>query len=332
MDDEPGAGAAAVSARRATQVRPTVFGIVLAAVVVVGFAWGPPTSDPSVAGLVGAGMLGALVVGIVWPAVLVARLGLVVRRAPVGLVAGQLGSVEVELTGRASGLSLSCTGSGVTVLDAVSPHVVRLPLTVARRGVYRYVQIDIGTDAPFGVLRVRRTRTVELPAELLVGPVPIDWSVAPGELAGDHAPAPSAVGARRGDVVRAVRPYVVGDPSHLVHWPSSARTGQLVVRELDPPASTGLALVVDLGDPSGLGSEAVERAASLAAGAARRLLASGSRVVLCTVEATGPVTGEVADAADVRERLARAVHGAPPPALEGWPVLWVSPASVGAAP
>ena len=43
----------------------------------------------------------------------------------------------------------------------------------------------------------------------------------------------------RADVVRAVRPYVAGDPARLVHWPTSARRGELVVREHDPPANEG---------------------------------------------------------------------------------------------
>jgi uncharacterized protein (DUF58 family) len=299
-----------------TQVRPTVFGVVLTVVVVAGFALRPPTADPSVTGLVGAGLLGALVVGTVWPMALVARLGLTVRRTPAGLVTGQLGSIEVELSGRASGLSLSCTGSGVTVLDAVSPDIVRLPLTIARRGVYRRLMIDVGSDAPFGIVRVQRTRTVDLPEDLLVGPAPIDLVLAAGELRGDEVLTSASGTSLRGDAVRSVRPYVTGDPSHLVHWPSTARSGELVVREMDPPAVRGLAILVDLSD---VGVGDVEHVASTAAGAALRLLGAGSRVMLCTVEAAGPVVGEVATPDDVRRRLARAVGGPPSAAPDGWP-------------
>jgi uncharacterized protein (DUF58 family) len=301
-----------------TEVRPTIFGVALAVVVVAGLALRPPTADPSVTGLVGAGLLGALVIGAVWPVVLVARVGLVVRRAPADLVAGQLGSVEVELSGRAASLSLSCSGSGVTVVDVVAPDVVRLPITVSRRGVYRLIQVDVASDAPFGIVRALRTRTVPLAEELLVGPVPVDLVVPAGELAGDESLDSVAGASLRGDAVRSVRPYVVGDPSHLVHWPSTARSGQLVVRELDPPAMNGTAIVVDLSGPAEV--DEVERVASLAAGAALRLLGDRCRVVLCTAEVTGPVAGEVTNDEQIRQRLARAVPGASAAAPHGWPV------------
>lgn len=300
-----------------TRIRPTVFGVALGVLVAVAFALRPPTADPSVTGLVGAALLGAFVVGLVWPVVLVRRVGLQVRLAPGDLVVGQLGSIEVELVGRASGLSLSCTGSGVTVLDVVSPGVIRLPLTVSARGAYRQLRIDVGTDAPFGVVRATRTRTVTLPEQLLVGPSPVPHALVPGDLGGDELVDAAAGASLRGDSVRSVRPYVSGDPSHLVHWPSTARSGQLVVRELDPPAAAALALVVDLSDPRGDG--AAEVVASQVAGGAEALLGAGARVVLCTLEATGPVVAEVGTAAQIRHRLALAVAGPPPPPPANWP-------------
>ena len=317
MVDEPGPGPTSVTRGRRTQVRPTVFGIVLAVLVAAGLVLRPPTADPSVTGLVVAGLLGALVVGVVWPVVVTRRLDVTVAASPPELIAGQLGSLEVELSGRASALALSCTGTGMTVLDIAAPGIVRLPLSVRARGVYRAVQVDIGSDAPFGIVRAQHTRVVELPTELLVGPVPIDHALAPSELRGDETIAATAGASLRGDSVRSVRPYVPGDPPHLVHWPTTARTGEVVVRELDPPAAVGLAVVVDLRDPTGSGDP--ERAASLAQGAVERLLATASRVVLCTAEAGGPVTAEVLTPAESRARLARAVDGIPGAVPEGWP-------------
>lgn len=301
-----------------TTVRPTVFGVVLALVLVAGLVVRPATADPSVTGLVAAALVGAVVLGCVWPLLVVRNLGLTVRRAPRDLVVGQLGSVELELTGRASGLSLACTGSGVTVLDVSSPGTVRLPLTIAARGVYRRLRVDVASDAPFGVLWVRRTRLVELPAELLVAPEPEPWVVPSRELPGhDHVTVPTGT-ADRGEVVRSVRPYVVGDPAHLVHWPTSAHSGALVVRELEPPTVEGVALVLAL-DGDGLDPVAVERVVARAAGAASALLDRGARVVLCSHEVTGPVTGEVTDQLGLRRRLARVVPGPAGLVPEGWP-------------
>jgi uncharacterized protein (DUF58 family) len=145
----------------------------------------------------------------------------------------------------------------------------------------------------------------------------VPHALVPGDLGGDDLVEAGAGVALRGDSVRSVRPYVTGDPSHLVHWPSTARTGQLVVRELDPPAAAGLALVVDLNDPAGDGT--AELVASQVAGGAEGLLAGGSRVMLCTVEPAGPVVAEVRSSEQVRQRLARAVAGPPPPPPPHWP-------------
>ncbi len=137
---------------------------------------------------------------------------------------------------------------------------------------------------------------------------------------------PSGAG-NTGEAVRSVRPYVTGDPAHLVHWPSTARTGALVVRELEPPAARGLAIVVDLSVPDATGAAAADvadEAAARAAGAAESARARGARVVLCTVEADGPVVAEAPDDVAVQRRLALAVEGSPPAAPEGWPALRIA--------
>ncbi len=307
-------------------VRPTVFGLVVVLVLAVGLLLRPATADPSVTGLVAAALAGAVALGCIWPVIVVRNVGIAVRRAPRDLVVGQLGSLELELSGRASGLSLACTGSGVTVVDVSSPGTVRLPLTIAARGVYRKILVDVASDAPFGVLWVRRTRVVELPVELLVAPVPEPWVVPALELAGhDQAVAPIGA-ANRGEVVRSVRPYVVGDPAHLVHWPTSAHSGALVVRELEPPTVEGVALVLDLSRVDLEPSE-VEQVVARAAGAAGDLLDRGARVVLCSSEVTGPVTGEVTEQLGLRRRLARAVPGPAGSVPDGWPRHVVAPVS-----
>ena len=230
-------------------MRPTVFGMVVALVLVVAAALRPPVADPSVTGLVWAGLAGAVVLGVLWPVINVRMIGVRVVAAPTDLVVGQLATVELELTGRASGLSIGATGSGAAVIDVVSPGVIRIPLTIGHRGAYQRIRVDVGSDAPFGVLFANRTRLVDLPRQLLVGPEPVAHPAVPGELPGDlQDPMPSGHGST-GEAVRSVRPYVVGDPAHLVHWPSTARTGSLVVRELEPPAAKGLAIVVDLRAP-----------------------------------------------------------------------------------
>lgn len=313
-----------MTGRPRTSARPTVFGIVVLVLLVAGLALRPPVADPSVTGLVWAGLFGAALLGVIWPLVTVRILGVRVAVAPTDLVVGQLVTLELELTGRASGLSIGATGSGTSVIDVVSPGTVHIPFSVARRGAFQQVRIDVASDAPFGIVQARVTRLVDVPHQLLVGPAAEACRVQPAELPAELTESTPSGSGVTGDSVRTVRPYVVGDPAHLVHWPSTARTGSLVVRELEPPAARGIAIVVDLGMPGETDDELVERCAARAAGAAHQALDAGARVVMCTAEAGGPVIAESPDELTVRRRLALAVPGRPAAPPSGWPTLHLS--------
>jgi uncharacterized protein (DUF58 family) len=74
-----------------------------------------------------------------------------------------------------------------------------------------------------------------------------------------------------------IREYREGEPLRAVHWPSTARRGELMVRELDDPSGDQVVVVLDgdaAGDvgPRGASSfdEAVRAAASIAASVAGR--------------------------------------------------------------
>jgi uncharacterized protein (DUF58 family) len=103
-----------------------------------------------------------------------------------------------------------------------------------------------------------------------------------------------------------------------VHWPTSARRGEIVVREHEPPPSVGIALIVDLRGP------AAEAAASRAAGIGAATLAAGGVVWCGTFEDGEPVGALVADARALGRRLAHAAAGPPPAAPENWPAEVVS--------
>ncbi|MCO5307460.1 MAG: DUF58 domain-containing protein [Microthrixaceae bacterium] len=124
---------------------------------------------------------------------------------------------------------------------------VDVPMTTVRRGRFDHLTVWVRSDAPFGMVTAARAVPIALPRPFEVGPRPIDVehpaepdSGAVGELA-------TATTGHGGDTTRSVRPYVPGDPAHLVHWPTSARVGSLVVREMEPPADRAVAVVVDLG-------------------------------------------------------------------------------------
>jgi uncharacterized protein (DUF58 family) len=194
----------------------------------------------------------------------------------------------------------------------------------SRRGVYRILRFELRTSAPLGVFVRSRVIRAELPFELVVAPRAAQQPAASGAIAHGLRERPldatvaiaAAESPGGGDTVRAVRPYVPGDAARLVHWPTSARRGTLVVREHEPPPTVGVALVVDLNGPS----DEVEEAASRAAGIGRATLAAGGALWCCTREATGPVSGRIVDARDLGRRLAHATAGEPAPPPAGWPV------------
>lgn len=296
--------------------RLTGFGAVVLALVIFGLRSPPASSDRQIMVLVWSALAAALVLGAVWPLVAVRRIT-VSASSPRDATVGQRVPVHVQIGGRFS----SCE---VRVLDPTSPwHRVgaagggTIDHLADRRGLFLLLRVEVRVTAPLGILAAHRVHQVALPHAVEVAPRPlaVDWIPAAAPLEGGVDPV--ALPALGGDLVRSVRPYAPGDPAHLVHWPSTARTGTLVVRELEPPSPVGQALVVDL---RALGVER-ERAAAYALGAALAVLAAGGELVLCTAEPNGPVTGRVRAPVDAARRLARAIEGQPgvPPA--GWPVV-----------
>ena len=296
--------------------RLTALGSVLVVAVLVGVLSPPPATDRQILVLVWSGMVVSLVIGVVWPLVAIRRVSVGVR-SPRDATVGEQVPIEVTVTGRIGACeirALDPTGTWHRVRGRTSGTLAHL---ADRRGVFRVVRIEVRTTAPLGVLAAHRVFDADVGHLVEVAPRPlvVDWVPAPAPL--DGGLDELALAALGGDLVRSVRTYAPGDPAHLVHWPSTARTGTLVVRELEPPAPIGQALVVDLRD---LGADK-ERAASYALGAALAVLGAGGELVLCTAEASGPVAARVRSPLDAGRRLARAVAAEPGTPPEGWPVV-----------
>ena len=296
--------------------RLTGFGTVVLVALLLGLARPPEATDQQIFVLVWGALLAVLLLGIVWPLVAVRRVSLSAE-SPRDATVGEEVPVTVAVSGRS-------TGCEVRALDPTGPwHRLDRPgegtlrHTADRRGVFGALRLELRVTAPFGVLAAHRVHEVALPVPVEVAPRPlaVDWVPAVAPVAG--ALARSSRAALGGDLVRSVRPYAPGDPAHLVHWPSTARLGELVVRELEPPAPVGQAIVVDL---RGLGHEA-DRAAAYALGAALAVLDAGGDLLLCTAEADGPVVALARSRTEAGRRLARAVDGEPGNAPVGWPVV-----------
>jgi len=106
-----------------------------------------------------------------------------------------------------------------------------------------------------------------------------------------------------------VREYRPGDPLRRIHWRSSARHGQLIVREFEPPGVQILGIFCDPSPPS---PEAADQIARLAASEAWDCLRGGGRVVLWAPGAEPSRPDESRSLWAMLEWLARYPHGPDP--------------------
>lgn len=305
--------------------RPTPLGIVALVATVAAFATSGSARDPILAGIVWVSLGAVTLMGWVWPFVAIATVRVRVTPSSTdGRVGGHLPALlSVTAAVPVTHVEISL-GDGEP--KRCSPGVGDEPVTLPsdRRAVLRRVRAEVSTDGPVGFLRARRRFDATLPAPVYVGPEPTPeaWTSSLGDEVQVDEVGRGIAG--HSDVVRSVRPYRVGDPAHLVHWPSSARTGAIVVRELEPPAVDVLVVVLRLAGVAGVVDPEGERAVSRAAGIVLDALASGVAVWLCSCEDGEPQSAEVSSPFQLNRRLAAATvgePGVPPPSARNWPVL-----------
>lgn len=247
-----------------------------------------------------------LLVGAAWPRIALARLHIEASAPPDARVGREL---PIALTLRGVGMGvrlrpLSPPGETVAALRVDPPPVA---VTPDRRGVLDRIAIEAASGAPFGLVWWRRRIAVPLRRPVEVAPrrgIAKAPDTAGGSATGE-SPAATGVG---GDLVRSLREYQPGDPLRLVHWPATARHGQILVKELEHPERPHLEIVVDLRGDEDLAENAAERAMGLVCQA----LDDGLQVTLHTAETGGPRSAPVDGPLEAGRRLARAVAAAPP--------------------
>ena len=159
-------------------------------------------------------------------------------------------------------------------------RIRRFATRCERRGVYGIGPVVVRTSDPFGLFRAEQqfgTRD-----QLLVYPRPLElttFEVPPANLPGDgrfrrrtHYVTPNTGG---------VREYQTGDSFNRIHWATTARLGELMVKlfELDP--ASDIWIVLDLQDSSqaGEGAESTEEIGVRIAASIARLFLVGQRSV-----------------------------------------------------
>lgn len=194
-----------------------------------------------------------------------------------------------------------------------------------KRGLYRWQTLHLRTAAPLGLFWCQRDRTAK--ALAIVYPPVLPLAQCPlVDVLGQEQNTPfesdrQARAATEG-MTRTLRPYRWGDPTRMIHWRSSARYGELRVRELEVYTG-GQELVICLDSGSAWASpndfeQAVTAATSIYFYATRHNL---------TVHLWTAATGRVYGNQPILEALA-AIQPGPPVQAELPPtmaMLWLTP-------
>jgi uncharacterized protein (DUF58 family) len=190
--------------------------------------------------------------------------------------------VEIPWSHGARGAVPAAGAAGTIVvdvrrLDGASSRAVELPLDTQRRGVVGFGPVLVRRSDPFGLIS---SATWLAAADVLrVRPRAVPLGAPPAAPARDPD-GRTADGAAGGVIFHGLREYVSGEDLRFVHWPSSARTGVLMVREHVEPSEPASTVVLDTRPaaypPGEVGAdtfeEAVDVAASVLLGCARESL------------------------------------------------------------
>ena len=137
-----------------------------------------------------------------------------------------------------------------------------------RRGIYPLGTVTLSTSFPFGLFR--KERDVEIPGEVVVYPRTDRRVRQPASGAGREARSGAAAGGALGarGEYRSLHGYRPGDDPKDIHWRSSARLREPVVRDYERDGSQTRWVILDTrAEPGEPAEVAVEVAASLLAGA-----------------------------------------------------------------
>lgn len=189
-----------------------------------------------------------------------------------------------------------------------------------RRGVYRWHTVHLRTASPLGLFWCRRRH--EIPAKAIVYPIVLPLTKCPlldemGQEDRDQSYSHQHLQTATAGLTRSLRPYRVGDPIRLIHWRTSARYGELRVRELEV-IQGGQEIVICL-DGCAWQPDVFEQAVTAAASLYFYARQQQMQVKLWTA-LTGLVQGEQV----VLEALAATNIGEEASSMPTCPLLWLS--------
>ncbi len=238
-------------------------------------------------------LLATLIVGLAWPHWLVGRLS-VTRRGPNRAQEGETISFQVvvrnhghlprfmvELIDRLPfvGASLGSPHQGVSTLGIITyvpgggTRAFEMPLLCEKRGFYQLGPVGLASSFPLGLAEARQRRNAGV-QDLTVYPdvfpiIGISLRGSPSQIHRGGYLLPEGAGAAE---FSGLREYQRGDNPRHIHWPTTARMNELMVKQFEPLASACLCIALDLAKDSNVGEgkhSTLEYAVRIAASIAR---------------------------------------------------------------
>lgn len=243
-----------------------------------------------------------LITGVVWPHWLVRRLA-VVRKGPDCAEEGETIVFHVEVDNRGwlprfmvelvdrlpfVGAAQGEASPGDKVLGVISyvPGSARrrfdMPLLCEKRGFYELGPVGLASSFPLGLIEAKQRRNDGVQT-LTIYPdvfniVSLPLQGAPSQIHRGGYLLPEGSGAAE---FSGLREYRRGDNPRHIHWPTTARTNELMVKEFEPLASACLHIVLDLDAAAHVGTgrhSTLEYALRIAGSIARYATSTGLRM------------------------------------------------------
>ncbi|MEJ1931416.1 DUF58 domain-containing protein [Nostoc sp. NIES-2111] len=196
--------------------------------------------------------------------------------------------------------------------------------TTQHRGIYRWHTVELGTGAPLGLFWSRRQHQCNATAIVYPTVLPLTTCPLVDELGQEESQRSEYRGkplqTATSGLVRSLRPYRIGDPTRLIHWRTSARYGELRVRELEMVTS-GQDIIIALDSAGSWEDENFEQAVIAAASLYFYAQHQQLQVQIWTAS-TGLIKGESV----VLETLAATKYLEEPtnPEPENSPCIWLT--------
>ena len=288
-------------------MKPTVFSVertryfkllALLGMVIAAYA-GAINRGESLLWVIGALLLAVMIVGFTWPHLLIRHLS-VARTGPERAQEGETVIFRVEMTNQGwlprfmievvdwlpfAGSAANAVKMGNRVLGIIAyasggeQRSFEVSMVCEKRGYYQIGPVYLSTSFPLGLSEVRQRKQDSVQTLTIY---PEMFQITKLSLRGT----PSQI--NRGDFLLPevagtaefcrLREYRHGDNPRHIHWATTARMNELMIREFEPLASASLCLTLDLVVDSNVGSgrhSTLEYAIKIAASMARHASKNG---------------------------------------------------------